>query len=171
MDDDIRRERSRAYYREHRDRFRVYKARSKLRKSAEALKEMACASGSVAKLNPEEQTIESNTKYSPMQLKDARERIEKTKAWMRDNESAYNFIRGRAEHETEAKRHFSIRGLMHEARAIDFTDANGEGTKISNGLSAYLVRHLCDEIDGMRDYVEMRPSPVDAVLAEERGVA
>lgn len=171
MDDDIRRERSRAYYREHRDRFKVYKARSKLRKSADALKEMACASGESLATDPEEQTMKNTGKYTPMQLKDARERIEKTKAWMRDNKDAYSFIKSRAERETEAKRHFSIRGLMHEARAIDFTDANGQGTKISNGLSAYMVRHLCDEIEGMRDYVEMRPSPVDAVLAEERGVA
>lgn len=82
-------------------------------------------------------------------------------AWMRDNPDAMRYIERRALEEAAAKRRFSVRLLLEEARKKDFADRAGRGTKINNVIAPAIARALVRKHPGMRPFVTLRRSMVD----------
>lgn len=83
--------------------------------------------------------------------------------WMRANPDAVRYIERRALEETEAKRRFSVRLLLEEARKRGFSDREGNRTKINNVIAPAVARALIREHPEVRPFVKLRRSMVDEV--------
>ena len=64
------------------------------------------------------------------------------------------------------QRHISIKQLMENARAKDFTGLDGEPVKLNNNFAPIFARLLVKRYPHIKPYLEMRRSSYDHILED-----
>lgn len=154
------REAGKRYYRRNREKIATLRAKKRMLESLDALKKEACAGESV-EATPGRQ---AGTKYTAREIETAKRHLAEAETWIRENKPAWAFMASKAEAEVAAQRHFSMAAIVHEARKIDFSDSNGQPTRINNSLTPAFARILEPEIPGMSDYCEFRKTALNEVM-------
>lgn len=164
MDEEARkqavRDAGRRYYRRNREKIATLRAKKRMLESLDALKKEACA-GDGVEATPGRQ---AGTKYTAREIETARKHLAEAEAWIRENKPAWEFMASKAEAEVAAKRHFSMSAIVHEARKVDFSDSNGQPTRINNNWTPAFARILEPEIPGMSDFCEFRKTALNEVM-------
>lgn len=97
-------------------------------------------------------------------IDDASAAIHNAQKRIADCPELWQFIERRAMEEVAAKRHFSMRALMEEARKIDWTRTDGDPMRVNNSLQPAFSRLLLRAHPEAAPFIEVRRAACDGML-------
>lgn len=109
-------------------------------------------------------TGEPKPRYSAEQLERARRKVIDAWAWRKINPWAWNHISVTAIMRAGKGQRVGVQGLVEEVRKKDFVDVDGVPTVTNNSFEPVFARWLIAEHPALAPFVEVRASPLDAVM-------